>query len=121
MRENKRVAVPFDARERELIRREFAVHFGQPPSLANGILLRTWRGGPARGEPKLPAAVQSMLARGLVEIRPGRYGMRAFFTAAGIAGVKALLADARRMDPEAYAHLREELGFPPATENTEGE
>jgi hypothetical protein len=51
-----------------------------------------------------------MLARGLVEIRPGRYGMQAFFTTAGIAGVKALLADARRMDPEAS----------PATENTEG-
>ena len=54
-----------------------------------------------------------MLARGLVEIRPGRYGMGAFFAAAGIAGVKALL--------EAYARLREELGFSPATENTEGE
>ncbi len=62
-----------------------------------------------------------MLARGLVEIRPGRYGMRAFFAAAGIAGVKALHADARRVDPEAYARLREELGFSPATENTEGE
>jgi hypothetical protein len=43
------------------------------------------------------------------------------FTATGIAGVKALLADARRMDPEAYASLREELGPSPATENTEGE
>jgi hypothetical protein len=30
-----------------------------------------------------------MLARGLVEIRAGMYGMRALFTAAGIAGVKA--------------------------------
>jgi hypothetical protein len=44
-----------------------------------------------------------MLARGLVEIRSGMYGMRALFTATGIAGVKALLADARRIDPEAYA------------------
>ncbi len=32
---------------------------------------------------------RSMLARGLVEIRAGMYGMRALFTAAGIAGVKA--------------------------------
>jgi hypothetical protein len=39
----------------------------------------------------------------------------------GSLAVKALLADARRMDPEAYARLREELGFSPATENTEGE
>ncbi|MCA7121313.1 MAG: hypothetical protein LGL72_18395, partial [Acidibrevibacterium sp.] len=57
MRENKQAAVPFDARERELTRGEFAVHFGQPSSLANEILLRAWHGGPARGEPKLPAAV----------------------------------------------------------------
>ena len=57
MRENKQAAVPFDARERELIRGEFAVHFRQPSSLANEILLRAWHGGPARGEPKLPAAV----------------------------------------------------------------
>jgi len=32
---------------------------------------------------------RSMLARGLVEIRSGMYGMRALFTATGIAGVKA--------------------------------
>src|SRR5215470_7236515 len=46
---------PFDAREREFIRREFGVHFGQPSYLADGILLRTWRSGPEKNQPKLPA------------------------------------------------------------------
>ena len=59
---------PFTASERDLIRREMGMHFGQYPSLAEGLFLRTWRGGPQKGEPKIPPAVQSMLARGLVEL-----------------------------------------------------
>ncbi len=108
---NTPMPIPFDARERDLIRREFGIHFSQPSYLADGILLRTWRAGPEKDKPKIPPAVRSMLARGLVEIRPGTYGWRAFFTEAGIAGVKALLADGRRMDAKTYAHLREELGL----------
>jgi hypothetical protein len=57
----------FTAPERDLIRREFARHFGAFPSLADGIFLRTWRAGPQAGQPKLPPAVRSMLERGLVE------------------------------------------------------
>ena len=65
--------VLFTAPERDLIRREFHPRFGQDPSVADGIMLRTWRGGPNAGQPKLPPAVQSLLARGLVEagIAPG--------------------------------------------------
>ena len=63
---------PFTATERELILREMGLHFGQYPSLADGLFLRTWRGGPQKGEPKLPPAVQSMLERGLVELRAER-------------------------------------------------
>ena len=65
---------PFTAPERDLIRREMGMHFGQHPSLADGLFLRTWRGGPQKGEPKVSPAVRSMLARGLVELRPGRMG-----------------------------------------------
>jgi hypothetical protein len=50
---------PFTTAERDLIRREMGPHFGQLPSLADGLLLRTWRGGPQQGEPKLPPAVRS--------------------------------------------------------------
>ena len=101
----------FTPRERELIRREFCRHFGQDPSLADGILLRTWHSGPHKGEPKIPLAVQGLLDRGLVEVGRGRYGSRAVFTAAGLAELRALLGDRRAMDPERFAHLRRELGL----------
>ena len=85
--------------------------FGQHPSLADGLLLRTWRGGPSKGEPKLPPAVRSLLERGLVEVRPGRNGPRAFFTVAGLGALRQLLQDRRAMDPARFAHLRRELGL----------
>jgi hypothetical protein len=100
---------PFTATERELIRREMGLHFGQYPSLADGLLLRTWRGGPQKGEPKLPPAVQSMLERGLIKLRAERSGPRAFFTEAGLAALRQLLRDRRAMDPVRFAHLRREL------------
>src|SRR5215469_13001186 len=104
-------ARPFDAREREFIRREFGVHFGQPSYLADGILLRTWRSGPEKNQPKLPPAVRSMIERGLVELRSGPRGVRGLFTEAGIAAMRQLVADGRLMNPKAFAHLRLELGL----------
>ncbi len=107
---------PFTAAERDLIRREMGLHFGQYPSLAGGLLLRTWRGGPRKGEPKLPPAVRSMLERGLVEVRPGPIGYRAVFTEAGLEALRRLLRDRRAMDPARFAHLRRELGLDDAAE-----
>ena len=102
---------PFDAREREFIRHRFGVHFGQPSYLAGGILLRTWRSGPEKNQPKLPPAVRSMIERGLVELRSGPRDVRGFFTEAGIAGLRQLVADRRLMNPQTFAHLRLELGL----------
>src|SRR5215470_4448241 len=102
---------PFDAREREFIRREFGVHFGQPSYLADGILVRTWRSGPEKNQPKLPPAVLSMIERGLVELRSGPRGVRGFFTEAGTAALRQLVADRRLMNPKTFAHLRLELGL----------
>ena len=102
---------PFTAPERELMRREMGVRFGQHPSPANGLLLRTWRGGPHKAEPKVPPAVRSMLERGPVELRPGPIGPRAFFTEAGLAALRMLLQDRRAMDPARFSHLRRELGL----------
>jgi hypothetical protein len=102
---------PFDAREREFIRREFGVHFGQPSYLADGILLRTWRSGPEKNQPKLPPAVRSMIERGLVELRSGSRGVRGFFTEVGVAALRELVADRRLMNPTTFAHLRLELGL----------
>ena len=100
---------PFDAREREFIRREFGVHFGQPSYLADGILLRTWRSGPEKNQPKLPAVVLSMIERELDELRSGPRGVRGFFTEAGVAAMQQLVADGRLMNPKTFAHLRLEL------------
>jgi hypothetical protein len=107
---------PFTAPERDLIRREMGMHFGQYPRLADGLLLRTWRGGTHKSAPKLPPAVRSLLARGLVEVRAERIGFRAVFTEAGLAALRALVRDRRAMDPARFAHLRQELGLDDADE-----
>ena len=103
--------VSFTARERALIRQEMSEHFGQYPRLADGVFLRTWRGGAQKGQPKIPPAIRSMVDRGLVEIRDSDRGPRAFFTEAGLAELRRLLLDRRYMDPERFGHLRRELGL----------
>ena len=109
-----RTSSPFTQQERDLIRLEMGMRFGQYPELANGLFLRTWRGGPHKGEPKIPKAIQGMLDRGLVEIRPNPMGRQAaFFTEAGLKALRQLLQDRRAMDPERFAHLRQELGMEP--------
>ena len=101
----------FTAPERDLLRREICRHFGGYPRIADGIFLRTWRGGEKRGQPKIPPAVQTMLERGLVEVRTTNQWPRAFFTEAGMAALRQLVLDRRAMDPERFAHLRAELGL----------
>ena len=71
-RRSDRPAAPFTAPERDLLRRELCRHFGQDPPIADGIFLRTWRSGERRNQPKIPPAVQTMLERGLVELRSTR-------------------------------------------------
>ena len=107
--------VLFTAPERDLIRRELGVRFGQLPSLADGLFLRTWRGGPQAGQPKLPVTVRGMLERGLVEVCIDGRWPRACFTEAGLAALRELARDRRQLDPVRYAHVRQELGLQPAT------
>lgn len=101
----------FTAAERDLVRREFGMRFGQLPSVADGLFLRTWRGGPQAGQPKLPVTVQGMLERGLVEVRTDGRWPRACFTEAGLVALRALARDQRQLDPVRYAHVRQELGL----------
>ena len=106
--------------ERDLIRREFGQRFGQDPSLADGVFLRVWRTGPKAGQPKVPKAMEGLLARGLVALStepPSILGTRAFFTPAGLEALRALLRDRRAMDPERFGHLRRELGLDPLGED----
>lgn len=110
---------PFTPQERDLIRLELMPRFGQDPDLANGLFLRTWRAGPQKDQPKVLKAIRTMLDRGLVEIRPNPMGRpAAFFTDAGLEGLRQLLQDRRTMDPERFDYLRRELGVgdPPADE-----
>ena len=100
----------FTAPERELIRREFGQHFGSYPSVAAGIFLRTWRGGPQAGQPKLPPAVQTMMDRGFVEVRAEGRMYRAVFTEVGLTALRQLAQGRRYLDPIRYAHIRAELG-----------
>ena len=106
-----RTSCPFTAPERDLIRRELGMRFGQFPSVANGVFLRTWRGGPQAGQPKVPPAVRSMLERGLVELRTGQPWTRSHFTPAGLNALRELARDRRLLDPARYAHVRQELGL----------
>src|SRR3954470_15365887 len=101
----------FTAPERDLIRRSFCMQFSQYPSAAEGILLRTWRGGPCAGEPKVPPAVRTMVERGLMELRTDGRWPRAHFTEAGWATLRHLAQDRRLLDPVQFRHLRQELGI----------
>jgi hypothetical protein len=109
---SQRSASPFTPQERDLIRLELMPRFRQEPDLANGLFLRTWRAGPQKGQPKIPKAIQTMLDRGLVEIRPNPMGRpAAFFTEAGMEGLRQLLRDSRAMDSERFDYLRRKLGM----------
>jgi hypothetical protein len=105
------VQSPFTAPERDLLRRELCRHFGQDPSIADGIFLRTWRTGERRNQPKIPPPVQSMMDRGLMELRTTNRAPRAFFTEAGLAALRQIVLDRRAMDPQRFGHLRAELGL----------
>ena len=104
----------FTLPERALLRHEFFVRFGQAPLLAHGIRLRNWRGDPHAGQPKLPPAVASMIARGLVALRSDWIGALAQFTEADYVALRALAQGRRALNPLTYAHLRRELGLEPA-------
>ena len=102
---------PFTPQEREYIRRELDMFFGTLPSVAEGFQLRTWRGGPLAGQPKVPPPVRTMVERGLVEIRIDTRMPKAYFSAAGLTALRLLALDRRYMDPQKFAHVRAELGL----------
>ena len=105
-------ACPFNAQEREYIRRELDLFFGTLPSVADGFQLRTWRSGPLAGQPKLPPALRTMVESGLMEIRTGPPLPRAYFTEQGLGALRRLASDRRYMDQHKFAHVRRELGLP---------
>jgi hypothetical protein len=63
-----RMIAGFTAGERDYIRRELDMFFSTLPSVAEGFQLKTWRGGPDAGKPKLSPTAKGLIARGLMRL-----------------------------------------------------
>ncbi len=90
--------------------------FSTLPSVAEGFHLKTWRGGPQAGQPKVPQAAAGLLERGLLRLDATSRWPRLFFTDAGLTALRTMMADARLANPAKFAHIRQELGIDPAPE-----
>src|SRR5271166_5112155 len=105
--------IGFTPNERAYIRTELDIFFSTLPSVADGFQLKTWRGGPEAGKPKLSPAATGLLDRGLMRLDTGQRLPRLFFTEAGLTALRAMMADRRLADPAKFAHVRQELGIDP--------
>ena len=103
----------FTASERAYIRSELDMFFSTFPRVADGFQLRTWRGGPQKGEPKLPPTGKVLLERGLMRLDTTLHFPRLVFSDTGLAALRAMMADPRAANPTKFAHVRRELGIDP--------
>jgi hypothetical protein len=103
----------FTAGERMYIRRELDQFFSTLPTVAEGFQLKTWRTGAKQGQTKLPPAAESLIERGLMRLDATLRPPRIFFTEAGLATLRAMMADRRLANPSQFAHVRQELGIDP--------
>jgi hypothetical protein len=103
----------FTPGERDYIRRELDQFFSTLPRVADGVPIRTWRGGAQAGQPKVPAVAQGLLERGLMRLEPTPWPPRLFFTEAGLLALRAMMSDGRLANPKTFAHVRRELGIDP--------
>ena len=101
----------FTPGEREFIRRELDMFFSTLPTVAEGFQLKTWRGGPEAGKPKLSPIAKGLLERGLMRLDISQRLPRLFFTAAGLVELRAMMVNRRFADPVKFAHVRQELGI----------
>jgi hypothetical protein len=97
--------------ERDYIRRELDMFFSTFPTVAEGFHLKTWRGGPQAGQPKLPPPARTLLDRGLMRLDAASHPPRLFFTDEGLLELRAMMADHRLANPAKFAHVRQELGI----------
>jgi hypothetical protein len=114
-------ASAFTSAERDYIRRELDQFFSTFPSVAEGFQLRTWRGGPQKGQPKMPPPAKTLVDRGLMRIDRSSNLPRLFFTGAGMAALRQMMGDRRFADPVKFAHVRQELGIDPGVETKAAE
>jgi hypothetical protein len=83
--------------------------------VAEGFHLKTWRGGPDAGKPKLPPTAKGLIARGLMRLDTEGHFPRLFFTEVGLVALRAMMMDPRIADPKKFAHVRQELGIDPVS------
>ena len=88
-----RMIAGFTSGERDYIRRELDIFFSTLPSVAEGFHLKTWRGGPDAGKPKLPPTAKGLIARGLMRLDTEGPFPRLFFTEAGLTALRAMMTD----------------------------
>src|SRR5271156_6409704 len=96
----------FSPGERDYIRRELDMFFSTLPTVAEGFQLKTWRGGPEAGKPKLSPIAKGLLKRGLMQLDTSQHLPRLFFTEAGLAELRTMMADRRFADPKKFGHIR---------------
>ena len=106
----------FTASERAYIRNELDIFFSTLPTVADGFQLKTWRGGPDRGKPKISPVAKGLLERGLMRLDTSGRLPRLVFTETGIAALRAMMNDRRLADPKKFAHVRQELCIDPVPE-----
>ena len=113
-----KTAVPdaFSSAERDYIRRELDMFFSTLPRVVDGFQLKTWRGGPQAGQPKVPPVAAGLIERGLMRLDASARLPHVFFTEAGLAALRAMMSDARLANPAKFAHVRQELGIDPRPE-----
>jgi hypothetical protein len=103
----------FTAGERDYIRRELDMFFSTLPRVADGFQLKTWRGGPLARQPKVPPVARGLIDKGMLRLDADRKPPVLFFTAAGLATLRAMMSDTRLANPNKFAHVRRELGIDP--------
>ncbi|HET6235313.1 MAG TPA: hypothetical protein VFE41_10165 [Acetobacteraceae bacterium] len=113
MRNPRIETIEFTPRERAYIRGELDQFMSTLPTVAEGFMLKTWRGGPNARQPKLSATAQDLVKRGLMRLDSAVRPPRLFFTEAGLAALREMMADGRFADPRKFAHIRQELGIEP--------
>lgn len=114
-------AAAFTSPEREYIRRELDQFFGTFPAVADGFQLKTWRGGPQKGQAKLPPPAKTLIERDLMRLDQATKLPRLFFTEAGLVALRRMIADRRFTDPIRFAHVRRELGIDPSSDSKAAE
>jgi hypothetical protein len=105
----------FTPGERDYIRRELDMFFSTLPTVAEGFQLKTWRGGPQAGTPKLSPVAKGLLERGLMRLDTSQRLPRLFFTETGLTELRTMMMDRRLADPKKFAHVRQELGIDPVS------